>query len=75
MSEEMKIVLHRQSEVSIKSCNEDGTIVKKCFAKLTLECGKIDSCDYASLSEVLVIFATDMLIEARELGKEVKEED
>ena len=75
MSEEMKILINRQSEVSIKSCNEGGKIVKKCFAKFTLECGKIDSCDYESLSEILVSFATDMLIEARELGKAVKGED
>ena len=75
MSEDMKTVIHHIKEFSTNSCNEDGKLVKNCFAKLTLECGKIDSCDYASLSEVLVIFATDMLIEARELGKEVKEED
>ena len=69
MSEDMKTVIYQIREFSTKSCNEDGKLVKSCFAKLTLECGKIDSCDNKELADILVKFATDLLIEARELEK------
>ena len=75
MSEEMKTVIHHIKEFSTKSCNEDGNLVKSCFAKLTLECSKIDSCDNKGLADILVKFATDLLIEARELEKQGLEED
>lgn len=75
MSEDMKTVIHQIREFSTKSCNEDGKLVKSCFAKLTLECSKIDSCDNKGLADALVKFATDLLIEARELEKQDLEED
>ena len=75
MSEDMKTMIHCIKEFSTKSYNEDGKFVKSCFAKLTLECGKIDSCDNKELADILVKFATDLLIEARELEKQDLEED
>ena len=74
MSEDMKTVIHHIKEFSTKSCNEGGKLVKNCFAKLTLECGKIDSCDNKELADTLVKFATNLLIEARELEKQDLEE-
>ena len=75
MSEDMKTVIHHIKEFSTKSCNECGKLVKNCFAKLTLECSKTDSCDNKELADTLVKFATDLLIEARELEKQDLEED
>ena len=73
MSEEMKIMNQSVKSFSRQDCDEHGSIVKKCFAKLSLEYGKIEDCNNKELADILVKFATDLLIEARNLEETDKE--
>ena len=67
MSEETKTMIHSVKSFYRKDCDEHGSVVKKCFANLSLEYGKIEDCDNKELADILVKFATDLLIEARNL--------
>lgn len=69
MNTEIKTLMKRESSVSIKGCDDVGIANKKGYATLTLEYGKTDICEHKELAEVLVRFATDLLIEARQLEK------